>query len=515
MILRDTESAPVVLGLRISLGRGKTDIFKGAIRLASLAGDALYTAHTALRNLVPKGRTWAGLHDHVVELVGARDVPFDGVNGDDLALPCALALASLWLEQPIRPWVVGTGRLFASGRVKASKAADIAERLTALRETYPAVRGWSAIVPKSRARLRAPQGIRLAPPAGVRCLSDALEVAGLKDILNPSQAPTRRVRFDAKAERSSDSRFEPEASVANMNDDTMTPSEQLAVHQPRVDDTIPRTRLQAARYLLQRGFPGPGVTEASLEQTDLPWAAELRMADLRQFVADDQQQSAAAMQTAATQVKALGHNDRFLEQTNLVLKGRIHRNLSFFFLHRRDAALALTHAQHAVDAHYRSITARFQVAQSLLACARAHRAIGLRTDDADGARMALREALSLLQETCEWEMNNHLSFFSQPLFISTRMLRDYELGRTHLDLGKPGLAITALLRAKQQAEYDGTWPMVGVLRALVWSYRAIGDSDSANAELGRLNSLSTSGAVAYSRVREEAQKSYQRNGEVF
>jgi len=82
-----------------------------------LARDAVRAAHAALSRLSLSGQPMLRLEDHEISVIGPAAVidSLRGIDGDSLALPAALAFASLWLDRPLPQDLAATGAISRIG----------------------------------------------------------------------------------------------------------------------------------------------------------------------------------------------------------------------------------------------------------------------------------------------------------------------------------------------------------------------------------------------------------------
>ena len=516
-----------MFGLKVSSVPSHDDLFDVTPNFAALAKEAVRIAYRAVtrltRDQVPK--RW--LSGHRIDLIGLDDTPADLIDGDALALPCALAFASLWLERPLRRWVVATGQLSEDDDVIHVGLAEVSTKLRTLCNRYPMIRDWIAILPEDQNGAPGPPpSVRLEPVGGVKELSDALTVAGLEELSTTRFGP----QFDqeancrnelhqlrAEAEHGTPAVDAPQDRWWDLGDRLRVIAQKLERIAGANDELVVWARIRAA-YALLRAESDTKEIEAllkPLEARRLPWylEAEKRMAALSRLLTDRKEESAEARSAVQAQQEVLRvHAEDLRYEPGL--HGRIEGSIGAYYLHLGDPERAIRHNQRALEIFWATEQARHRIAQAVIGLSEGLRLRGLRLDEPHAKRADLDEAQRNLTKVVGLELGRIRSL-SRPSYERTLMCRDYTLGRVHLDLGEPKRALQALRAAEERARHAGPWPLVGVLRTKVWAHQALAQLDDADAVLARLDALGDLKPSTLERIRLEAHGPYRTDGEVL
>ncbi len=428
LAVEDGAAVPAVLRVT-SAGAG--DALGGS--WAPVLRKAARTAFAACRALSKSGPRFAfDQHRFVIE----GDVnPARVIGADGLALPTALAMASLWLDRPVE--VAAAGSLFFGGGTWRVGGVADAEG------TASALEGRTTI--------------------GGSTLPEALTKAGLQlDETNfePTEGGEAELRAGVtivRAKQSPPDRGDPWADAA----------ERLAV---LVERDVSEEAANAGRVAAAVAFVRAGETNLASgmlrgldDGASRPPCIHLlgAVSELGRAVDQERFDGVDALQS-----KIEGHLDsddedvQALRAQAKVAVGRAH-------LHQRNLEPAIAVLTEAVELSAKHLPHELGRARQYLAMAQRE------SGDAATALATLDQALiDLTERTRTRDLSAYESF---------KMYVDYERARALIALDRPAEAVRAAETAMAAAGHRGPWPAMAILRALAWAHRIGGDIEPADA----------------------------------
>jgi hypothetical protein len=449
---------------------GMADPWAAAPFLGNVARNAIRDAYFAVASLLPGRVAPHALEEHAVALVGG-ELDVDALDGPSLALSAALAFASLWTSTPLPADLAATGRLLErpGAGVLILPVGWVLAKVQALRS-----RRVSARILVAKGDVGSDHDT-MVERVGVDGLSEALVIAGI---------PLQRALFEMWGGSVVDRRRQLEAFCEDVSSQRLTPYQGLGrdpwqVLADRIRSLV--SSLEREDDVRSRQTAATGRACAALAYTHAMDEAGVRLmlagADLKSAPPSvlcfshivesggcidrkDWDGCHRLQDVLAADLEALPRVDR--EQ----LAGMVFGTRGRAWMHERRLDLALPLLQAAVLHH--AGTSPREVGRSRLYLAMAHRMAG----DVENAIGELEKAATDVVR-CRREDAVYAT--------QTEMFLQYELTRTLLAAGQPEPAIQAGERALSRARATGAWwPLLGVLRTLIWAYRAAGRSESAN-----------------------------------
>lgn len=473
VVLIDTATGDgLVVALRVRVGSAGGDD-----RIRAIAWQAMERAYEAVSRSSPTKLPRDAWDDLSFDIDG---LPAEAeVDGDSLALPFAIAIASLWQGRPPPADVVATGNV----RAGDGAAIGMVEGVLAKVRAAAAAAGGTPV----RVLVPAASAVVTDQPSttlhGVSSLADALAIAGLAlehaDYLPcwPDRASlVRRLREDIEHVEHQNladftDRGDPWRALAlrlRLAADAMS-----ADADADADDLVGRARVYASLAYQHAGdvdqakalLRGSKRVELPLDLEPLRTLVQLGAAiDDADWAACDELSVRVDEELLRCSVKA-----------QQALFGMVRGTQGRAQLHRRrnDDAVALL--RESVDWHARHL--RREVARSRIYLASALRQAGAFAD-------ALQELGTAGHEL------NEMRRSSRPYARSTEVFLRYERARVLVALHQFPQARDEALAALQSSQGMGFWPRLGLLRVLAWANAAVGDEDGRDDALDEMRALS-------------------------
>lgn len=508
----------VLLELRVAHDRG--GLWSRAPALQPIAREAIRCAHAAVAALSDTRQPRFDLEAHTVDLVGPQHVldSLRAVDGTSLALPAAIAFASLWLGIAPRPDVAATGGL-TPGRQDAQVETVGTSGLEAKRRALSA---W--VRPATARLLAAPAEPRPVPLPGiemvaVRRLSEALAAAGLQLRGVSPWAPlgdqaTRlaeleRMFHELRTQDLARHRLHDENPWSVLADriDLITAS--LTGTVPEEDPRLQQAHAYAALAHAHAGdlgglgrLPDPG------DESSLPpnLAALHALSGLVQSIGTRQSDACERLRGALD-----GKLDRLHESERRTLLGVARGTQGRSWLHdtgtplEQRVAKALPLLEQAVDHHVRFVPVEAPRSRIYLAMA---------------MRMAGWSARASAQlDHAAAELEAHTLHWSVPYYRATKTYWHYERARLAVASQCTDDALEHTRAALELADDRGFWPIVGILRTRAWAHRQRHEDREADTCVERMRTLAgqapAGSRALVERIIEEASGPPRSDGEVY
>jgi len=508
----------VLLELRVA--RSDHGLWSRAEALMPVARDAIRRAHAAVAASSDTRQPRFVLEQHTIDFVGPTRIldSLRAIDGTSLALPSAIAFASLWLGRAPAWDIASTGGLEIHPdriRVTTVGSSGLDAKIRALSSwTQPIVP--RLLVARAHDETSEDEGVeRIA----VSDLADALTLADLRLDGASSWAPlgdqaTRIAELDRSFHelRTQDLRRH-RISGANpwaVLGDRMQLLATSLVGSLAQDD--PRLRQADAYVALARAHAGDMQSVGSLPEADddpstPPGIATVRLlSSLVRHIGAERFEGCDAIRRALDdKLAALHPTERHS------LQGMVRGTQGRSFLHDRRLTLAERVSQ-ALPLLEESVShhERFQpveVARSRIYLAMALRTAGRCEEAAEQLDRAGRELESI---TRPWSGAYHQS---------TRTYWLYERARLNLVMGSPNEALEQTAEALKLVDEQNFWPAIGILRTRAWAFRMLNDPQGAQQCVKQMQRLekqapeSTRRLIA--RIVEEAAGEPRSDGEVY
>ncbi len=507
----------VVLELRVSIR--DEGLWSSAPMLRPLARDAIRSAYLAVSACSDGRRAREDLEKHCVELVGPPAVlaGLRSVDGTSLALPAALAFASLWLGRAPANDVAATGAL----SLRTS---------TALVDPVGAS-GWgakgqalSAWADGKTVRLLASEGqdgSQSAPGVEVvkvRDLHEALEMAGvgLRGVSSWSSATSvaddlaslDALFWDLQTQNLARHASQSESPWAVLGDRIASLSITLAGSLPQDDLRLRRAEAYAALAYTHAGEMGRIGSVADVDPGDAPpgIAVVVLLSSLVRCIGAEQFEACAALRDALDDKLGQVH-----ESERRSLLGVVRGTQGRSFLHDWRLSWKERVGQ-SLPLLRESVTHHASVHPAEAPRSRIYLAMALRAGN------LLEEAEAQLSQS-RGELETHTRPWSVPYFRTTLVYWLYERARLDVAMGQPRLALDHTASALERADALGFWPALGILRTRAWAFRLLEEGDEAEscvAHMGLLRArVPESAGPLMDRIVEEACGLPRVDGEVY
>jgi hypothetical protein len=507
----------VVLELRVSMR--DEGLWSSAPMLRPLARDAIRSAYLAVSACSDGRRAREDLEKHCVELVGPPAVlaGLRSVDGTSLALPAALAFASLWLGRAPASDVAATGALslrpprVVVDPVGASGWAAKGQALSAWADGKTV----RLLASEGQDGSQSAPGIEVVK---VRDLHDALEAAGVGLRGVSSWSSTRSVAddlasldalfWDLQTQNLARHASQSESPWAVLGDRIASLSITLAGSLPQDDPRLRRAAAYAALAYTHAGEMGRIGNLRDVDPGDAPpgIAVVVLLSSLVRCIGAEQFEACAALRDALDDKLGQAH-----ESERRSLLGIVRGTQGRSFLHDRRLSWkervgqSLPLLRESVS-HHASVHPA-EAPRSRIYLAMALRAGGL-----------FEEAEAQLSQA-RGELDTHTRSWSVPYFHTTLVYWLYERARLDVALGQPRLALDHTASALERADALGFWPALGILRTRAWAFRLLGEGDEAEscvAHMGLLRArVPESAGPLMDRIVAEAYGLPRLDGEVY
>lgn len=462
VVLIDTASDEgLVVALRVRVGSEGRDP-----RIRAIAGEAIERAYEAVALSSPTKLPRDAWDDLSFDIDG---LPADAeVDGDSLALPFALAIASLWLGCPPPVDLVATGNVRG---VTGAAIGSVDGVLAKVRAVTAAAGGTPVrvLVPEASAAVTDQPSTTLH---GVASLADALRLAGLS-MADADYLPRWPDRSSLERQLSEDIAYVERQDLAELAD-LGDPWRALALRlrlaadalsadaDADADELVGRARVYASLAYQHAG----DVEQAkallrSSERVELSPDLEPLRTLVQLCAAIDDADWAVCDELSA---RIDGELARCSKRARQGLLGMVRGTQGRALLHRRRNEDAVTALREAVEWH--AAHRRHEVARSRIYLASALRQAGTPSDALDELGIAAREL-------------DDMRKVSRPYAHATLVFLRYERARVLVALQRFSEAREEARAAMQSARGMGFWPRLGLLRVVAWAAAGIGD------EIGR------------------------------
>jgi tetratricopeptide (TPR) repeat protein len=506
VVVSTTTPLSYVLELRVSSDRARGAAWSKATQIRATAQraalDGFRQAAQRTKTRLPPRR----FVEHAFELVCPPDLREFTVDGDSLALPAALAFASLWTDTPILTDLVASARPSGAnvgpvGHVDRKAAAVFqtagpAARFAVHADVADEVRGTGVGVVK------------------LVTWEDGLRAAGLLDplrALSPVAGPTIEVEMrlqmlvnDAKQQNLRD--FEDAAGPEfgawqALADEIRILVDWLEINDVQFARSDARVRARCHGALAYTYAGDPLSADQLLEPIEI----------------DELPPSAAALLDVVALSSAISKDDweparrlrerlegQLADRAILEVRGLVLGTLGRESLHRpdRDLPRALEFLEAALAHHQEHVP--YEAPRSRCYLANALRIAGVLDQAAEQVENGLREI-------------DTVALKSESYAASTRMFLHYERARVLLDRGRAADAAEEARRALEMGAAIG-WhpPLPGILRTLAWALRSCGNDLEYDEVIQRLEQVARERERALDhRILAEARGPYRRDGEAF
>ena len=507
----------VVLELRLSIR--DEGLWSSAPVLRPMARDAIRSAYLAVSACSDGRRAREDLEKHSVELVGPPAVlaGLRSVDGTSLALPAALAFASLWLGRAPAIDVAATGALSLRtptvlvDPVGASGWGAKAQALSAWADGKTV----RLLASAGQDRSQAAPGVEVVT---VRHLDDALDAAGLSLRGVSSWASARSVAddlasldalfWDLQTQNLARHASQGESPWAVLGDRIASLSISLAGSLPDDDPRLRRAAAYAALAYTHAGEMGRIGGVPDVDPGDAPpgIAVVVLLSSLVRCIGAEAFEACASLRDALDDKLGQAH-----ESERRSLLGVVRGTQGRSFLHDRRLSWkervgqSLPLLRESVS-HHASVHPA-EAPRSRIYLAMALRAGGL-----------LEEAEAQLSQA-RGELETYTRPWSVPYFHTTLVYWCYERARLDVALGQPRLALEHTASALERADALGFWPALGILRTRAQAFRLLGDdhqAESCVAHMGLLRArVPESAGPLMDRIVEEACGLPRVDGEVY
>jgi hypothetical protein len=507
----------VVLELRLSIR--DDGLWSSAPVLRPMARDAIRSAYLAVSACADARRAREDLEKHSVELVGPPAVlaGLRSVDGTSLALPAALAFASLWLGRAPASDVAATGGL----SLRASTVFVDPVGASGWGAKCQALSSWAegrAIRLLASVDQQRPQGAPGVEVVTVRDLDEALDAAGLGLRGVSSWASARSVAddlasldalfWDLQTQNLARHASQSESPWAVLGDRITSLSITLAGSLPQDDPRLRRAAAYAALAYTHAGEMGRIGNLRDVDPGDAPpgIAVVVLLSSLVRCIGAEQFEGCSALREALEDKLGVVH-----ESERRSLLGVVRGTQGRSFLHDRTLSWKERVGQ-SLPLLRESVSHHASVHPAEAPRSRIYLAMALRAG-------ALPEEAEAQLSQARGELDTHTRSWSVPYFHTTLVYWLYERARLDVALGQPRLALDHTASALERADALGFWPALGILRTRAWAFRLLGEGDEAEscvAHMGLLRArVPESAAPLMDRIVEEACGLPRLDGEVY
>jgi len=480
----------IVLEARVRFAPGV-----GLGRLGRVAHDAVARAFAALVESSPTGPRHL-LEDHAIEIIGDVDL----LEGASLALPIALAMASLWLDAAIPADLAASGDLGGRDRAEVRPVDGIGAKA----ETLDREASTTRMLCSAEQAPHASRGHVTAVP--VTTLGEALAVAGL-ELARATFEPAWRdvqARLLALQQWVDAVKYQDLLEFSASTEPWFALAERMRLIIESLAATVGQRELLDARIHCALAFTHAGAPRAARavlqtagrdESMPPPFCLICDVVDLGVCVDEGEWASCAAIMERLD-----AELDAAPPYVRDAVYGMARGSQGNALLHLADPEAAARRHSEAVTFH-----AKHQVRE--LARSRVHLAAALRV---------LGRPLDALAELERAEQDLAKAREHSVAYANTTSIYlDYERARALVDMGLGLEAHVAATRALQRC--DGAfWPRLGILRTLAWAHRLLGDTRSVEACLEHMCRLDVKHDVALrDRLVAEAEGPPTPRGEIY
>lgn len=482
--------------------------------LGQRAYDGIRRAFFAVSRLTADGQPRYPLREHGMQLIAPKR-GLAGLEGESLALPLAIAMASLWSDTPLPPDFAATGRL-----IDTPNAVAIAPVASVLDKSRGLGGHWGAAESRPRLFVHPDNACEVDPRAAsavpVATLVEALEALAINlsqvRYEQPVGVAARLAELNRLVQDVQDQNLHEFANRMGGTDPWMLLGDRmralvssLATERGVLPSQLDNGRVQAALALTHAGDHRAAdlVLEPIGDGPETPvWIRAHRNIVALGVAIDDEDFDHCGRLSATLDSEA----EELQGEHRELLLGRIRGTQGRAWMHARQLDPAISLLQTAVDLHGSSLNIG-ERGRSRIYLAAALRLAG-RLDAAE------EELLRSLEDLLGDETRpNERSYQRQTL-----VFHQYEAARLALAQGRTDVAIEAAQRALVETQYYGPWPKIGVLRTLAQAQRAAGDEAAAEQTVQRLRAACEEApwdAEFYVRFLSEAQGSYRTDGEIY
>jgi len=507
----------VVLELRLSIR--DDGLWSSAPMLRPMARDAIRSAYLAVSACADARRAREDLEKHSVELVGPPAVlaGLRSVDGTSLALPAALAFASLWLGRALASDVAATGGLSlvtSTVHVDRVGASGWGAKCQAL-SSWADGRAIRLLASVDQQRPRGAPGIEIV---AVRDLDEALDAAGLGLRGVSSWVSARSVAddlasldtlvWDLQTQNLARHASQSESPWAVLGDRITSLSITLAGSLPQDDPRLRRAAAYAALAYTHAGEMGRIGNLRDVDPGDAPpgIAVVVLLSSLVRCIGAEQFEACSALREALEDKLGVVH-----ESERRSLLGVVRGTQGRSFLHDRRLSWK-ERVEQSLPLLRESVSHHASVHPAEAPRSRIYLAMALR------AGGLLEEAEAQLSQA-RGELDTVTRPWSVPYFRTTLVYWLYERARLDVASGQPRLALDHTASALERADALGFWPALGILRTRAWAFRLLGEGDEAEscvAHMGLLRArVPESAGPLMDRIVEEACGASRLDGEVY
>jgi len=507
----------VVLELRLSIR--DDGLWSSAPVLRPMARDAIRSAYLAVSACADARRAREDLEKHSVELVGPPAVlaGLRSVDGTSLALPAALAFASLWLGRAPASDVAATGGL----SLRASTVFVDPVGASGWGAKCQALSSWAegrAIRLLASVDQQRPQGAPGVEVVTVRDLDEALDAAGLGLGGVSSWASARSVAddlasldalfWDLQTQNLARHASQSESPWAVLGDRITSLSITLAGSLPQDDPRLRRAAAYAALAYTHAGEMGRIGNLRDVDPGDAPpgIAVVVLLSSLVRCIGAEQFEGCSALREALEDKLGVVH-----ESERRSLLGVVRGTQGRSFLHDRTLSWKERVGQ-SLPLLRESVSHHASVHPAEAPRSRIYLAMALR------AGSLFEDAEAQLSQA-RGELDTHTRSWSVPYFHTTLVYWLYERARLDVAMGQPRIALDHTASALERADALGFWPALGILRTRAQAFRLLGEdhqAESCVAHMGLLRArVPESAGPLMDRIVEEACGLPRVDGEVY